>query len=87
MSETEIVKMSTKGQLVVPEQIRKEEDFKAGDRFVPLPVNEVVLFKRIKIPDVKKEFAKIAKEIEAKFKKQKITSKHVKEAVKWARRA
>ena len=84
---SEIVKMSAKGQLVVPEQIRKDEDFKAGDWFVPLPMNEGVLFKRIKIPDVKKDFAKIAKEIEAKFRKQKVTPVNVKEAVKWARRA
>ncbi len=87
MVETEIVKMSAKGQLVVPEDIRKEEHFKPGDRFVPLPVKEGVLFKRIKIPDVKAEFAQLAKEIETKFKKEKITPKNVDEAVRWARRA
>lgn len=32
-------------------------------------------------------FKKLAKEIEAKLKKEKITSKTVSEAVKWARRA
>jgi bifunctional DNA-binding transcriptional regulator/antitoxin component of YhaV-PrlF toxin-antitoxin module len=85
--ETEIVKMSSKGQLVVPEDIREQEGFEAGDRFVPLPVTDGVLFKRIKIPNVRAEFAKLAKEIEAKFKKERITPKNVKEAVEWARRA
>ena len=87
MAETDIVKMSSKGQLVVPEGIREEEDFKPGDRFVPLPVKEGVLFKRIKIPDIRNEFAQLAKELENKFKKEKITPKTIKEAVQWARRA
>ena len=41
MSETELVKMSEKGQLVVPLEIRKMEHFKKGDRFVPFPVKYV----------------------------------------------
>lgn len=87
MSETDIVKMSAKGQLVVPECIRDEEDFKPGDRFVPVPMKEGVLFKKIKIPDVRAEFAKLSKEIEAKFKKEKVTPRTVKDAVQWAHRA
>lgn len=85
--ETEIVKMSAKGQLVVPEEIREQEKFKPGDRFVPLPIKEGVLFKRVKIPNVKVEFEQLAKEIEAKFKREKTTSKTVEEAVGWARSA
>jgi len=87
MAEVELVKMSAKGQLVVPDSIRQEEGFEAGDRFVPVPVQEGVLFKRVKIPDVKIEFAKLAKELESKIKKERITPKTVDEAVKLARRA
>ena len=83
---TELVKMSPKGQLVVPQEIREAEGFSAGDRFVPFPVKEGVLFKKVKIPDVKIEFKKLSKEIEAQFKKQKVSKKDVAEAVKWARR-
>ena len=79
--------MSAKGQLVVPEGIREQEDFKPGDRFVPFPVKEGVLFKRVSIPDTRVEFKQLAKLIEAKFKKAKITGKTVNEAVRWARRA
>ena len=87
MAETELVKMSTKGQLVVPEEIRTHEHFKPGDRFVPVQVKEGVLFKRIILPDVRAEFAALAKELEAKFRKERTTSRTVAEAVKWARRA
>ncbi|MBI4140880.1 hypothetical protein HY485_03525 [Candidatus Woesearchaeota archaeon] len=87
MTEVEIVKMSSKGQLVVPNSIREEEGFEIGDRFVPVPIEEGVLFKRIKIPNVKIEFEKLAKELEHKFRKEKVTPRTVDEAVKWARRA
>lgn len=84
--ETEFVKMSLKGQLVVPQDIRNTEHFEPGDRFVAMPVKEGVLFKRVEMPQIKVEFEKLSKEIEAHFKKQKITSGDVKEAIKWARK-
>ena len=84
--DTELVKMSPKGQLVVPQEIRAIEGFGPGDRFVPFPVKEGVLFKKVKIPDVKAEFEKLSKEIEKQFKEKKVTPKDVDEAVKWARR-
>ncbi len=83
--ETEFVKMSPKGQLVVPQEIREEESFKAGDRFIAFSVKEGVLFKRVEMPNAKVEFEKLSKEIEAQFKKQKINTKDVQKAVKWAR--
>ena len=84
--ETEFVKMSPKGQLVVPQEIRKEELFKAGDRFIAFSVKEGVLFKRVEMPNAKVEFEKLSKEIEAQFRKKKIREKDIQEAVKWARR-
>jgi len=83
---TELVKMSPKGQLVVPQEIRKMGSFEIGDRFVPFPVKEGVLFKKVKIPEIKMDFEKLSKEIESQFKKQKVSKKDVSEAVKWARR-
>lgn len=84
--ETELVKMSPKGQLVVPQEIRELEAFQPGDRFVPFAVREGVLFKKVEIPDIKLEFEKLSKEIAAQFKKQKVKESNVSEAVKWARK-
>ena len=84
--ETELVKMSPKGQLVVPQEIREMEGFSAGDRFVPFPVKEGVLFKKVKIPDVKVQFEELAKDVRERFKKLKVTQSDVNEAVQWARR-
>ena len=84
--DTDLVKMSPKGQLVVPQSIRMDEGFNPGDRFVPFPVKGGILFKKVKMPDVRAEFQKLSKEIEKQFKKQKVAPEDVDGAVKWARR-
>ncbi len=81
----ELVKMSPKGQLVVPREIRTKERFRPSDRFVAFGVKGGVLFKRVNIPDVKVEFESLSKEIAKQFKKRKVKGKGVEEAIKWAR--
>jgi bifunctional DNA-binding transcriptional regulator/antitoxin component of YhaV-PrlF toxin-antitoxin module len=81
----ELVKMSPKGQLVVPRDIRMREKFQPSDRFVALGVKGGVLFKRISIPDVKVEFESLSKEIAKQFKERKIKEKDIEEAIKWSR--
>ena len=84
--DTDLVKMSPKGQLVVPQDIRVDEGFTPGDRFIPFPVKGGILFKKVEMPDVQAEFNKLSKEIEKQFKKQKVMPEDVEESVKWARR-
>ena len=50
------------------------------------PVKDGVLFKKLKMPDVKKEFDSLAKDIQKQFKARKVMPKDVDEAVKWARK-
>ena len=82
----ELVKMSEKGQLVVPQDIREQSKLNPGERFVAFPIQDGVLFKKIEIPKVKLDFKSLSKEIESQFKKNKVKEIDVKEAVKWARK-
>ncbi len=82
----DFVKMSPKGQLVVPQSIREGGSFEPGDRFVAVALREGVLFKKVRMPQVKVEFDKLAKELEAQFRKNKVSSGDVGEAVAWARK-
>ena len=86
MDDVELVKMSIKGQLVVPQGIREMEKFKPGERFVAFPIEDGVLFKRVGIPKVKVKFNSLAKEVEKQFKKQKVKESDLKGATKWARK-
>lgn len=83
--EEELVKMSSKGQLVVPREIRQNEKFKPSDRFVAFGVRGGVLFKKIALPQVKLEFEALSKEIAKQFKERGVKEKDVGEAIKWAR--
>ena len=82
----ELVKMSPKGQLVVPKEIRTKQKFKPTDRFVAFSVKGGVLFKRINIPDVNAEFESLSRDIAKQVKKRKIKKKDIDEAIRWARR-
>ena len=84
--DAEIVKMSSKGQLVVPQDIREALGLSPSDRFISFPVKDGVLFKKLKMPDVKKEFDTLAKDIQKQFKERKVMPKDVNEAIKWARK-
>ena len=85
-TEQELIKMSSKGQLVVPQDIREMEHFIPGERFVAFPVEDGVLFKKVIIPRVEAQFEKVSKEIGEQFRKQNIKEEDVVEAVKWAKR-
>ena len=84
--ELELVKIIPNRQLVVTLEIRKIESFKEGDRFIPFPVKEGVLFKKVKIPDIKMEFDNLSKDVESQFNKLNVSSNDISEAIKWARK-
>ena len=46
-------RMSSKGQIVIPEPIRKRLNLKAGAQFVVLGENDVVILKAITAPSMK----------------------------------
>jgi bifunctional DNA-binding transcriptional regulator/antitoxin component of YhaV-PrlF toxin-antitoxin module len=82
----EYVKMSSKGQLVVPQDVREMADLNPGERFVAFPVEDGVLFKKINMPKINVDFASLSKEVEDQFKKNKVRKKDINEALKWARK-
>ena len=82
----DMVKMSNKGQLVVPEGIRINANLNPGECFVAFPISEGVVFKKVDIPDVKMDFESLSKQIELNFQKNKIREKDVQGAIKWAKK-
>jgi bifunctional DNA-binding transcriptional regulator/antitoxin component of YhaV-PrlF toxin-antitoxin module len=85
-AEEQLVKMSGKGQLVVPQKIRKREGLKSSDRFVAIGIKDGVLFKKVDIPKVKIEFSALSRDITRHLKQQSVRPRDVAEAIKWARK-
>ena len=52
MSDLATTKMSSKGQVVIPENIRKRLKLKAGDKFVVVGEKDVVILKTISPPSM-----------------------------------
>ena len=67
---TEITKVSTKGQVVIPSGIRKELGLDIGTSVLVTRMEDFVLLKKINVPDVKREFQKLTK-WGTKFSKEK----------------
>jgi len=66
----EVVKMSKKGQLVVPAELRNMLGLNPEDKFIAYGDEDYIIFKKVELPSLKKEFEEIVK----------MTSKIAKEA-------
>jgi len=83
MSE-EIVKMSEKGQLVVPSEIREQAGVKPSDRFLAVPVEDGVIFKKIEL-DIDSEYEELSQNIQKRFREEDVDEDVVEDAIEWAR--
>ena len=68
----EITKVSTKGQIVIPQEIRKELGLEAGASVAIEKSRNIVSLRKIQLPDLKKEFEALTKISSAWAKKNKI---------------
>ena len=57
----DLTKMTTKGQVVIPSEIRKELGLEKGSQLVVSRAGGMVLLKKLVIPDLKKELDELTK--------------------------
>ena len=58
MADVSTTRMSVKGQVVIPEEIRKRIDLHAGDRFLVVGEGDAVLLQRLRSPELQ-QFASL----------------------------
>lgn len=58
---TEIITMSSKGQIVVPRELRKNLGLEKGAHFTIFGKDDTLVLKRIDVPDAREAFEKIHK--------------------------
>ena len=61
MHMVEVTKISSKGQVVIPFDIRKELGLDTGSTVVVSKMKDYVLMKKVSIPDISKEFERLSK--------------------------
>ena len=84
LSAISTTKMSSKGQVVIPEQIRSQLDLEAGSRFVVVGDEDVVILKRITAP-TPGEFDGLIKQARAQARAAGLKKSDIDNAVKEAR--
>ncbi len=80
MSEVELTKMSSRGQIVIPLDIRSEMDLNEGDSFAVTGNKDTLLLKKIKTPskeEILSEWEKLNKKGRKQVKKLGIKEKDV----------
>lgn len=80
--ESAIVKVSSKGQVVIPAGLRKEMGLDEGDELYVFGKDDTLVLKKIRKKDLEEEFDEIVKQIRAKAKKLGITRKDVQREIK-----
>jgi len=78
----EFVRMSKKGQLVIPASIRKMLKLHLGDKFIAYGKEDYIVFKKIELPSLRKEFEEIAELTTRIAGEQGITEEDVGEEIK-----
>jgi len=84
MDKVEVTSMSTRGQVVIPQNIREQLGFSSGEKFMVITADDAIILKRISSPS-SEEFAKILKQMTDFAKKNSITKKDVHNAIKRSR--
>ena len=84
MANLATTKMSSKGQVVIPEDIRRRLNLKAGSQFVVVGEKDVVIFKSISQPSME-EFDKLIAEARRQAKEVGLKKPDVYSAVAKAR--
>jgi len=77
-------RMSSKGQVVIPESIRKQLDLKEGAQFLVVGDDDVVILKIVTPPDMK-EFDALIKQARKQAKAAGLKQKDISSAVARAR--
>lgn len=81
----DVITLSSKGQLVVPKDIREEMKLEKEDKFVVVHDRNNILLKRIGREEAKKAMLKLLDKFSEEFKKHKITKKDVEEEIRKVR--
>lgn len=59
MSEVELTKLSSKGQVVIPLSLREELNLKEGETLAVMGKEDTILLKKVEIPSTKEAFQKL----------------------------
>lgn len=85
MSNIGTTKLSSKGQVVIPEDVRRELGLEPGAQFVVMGEGDVVILKKIEAPD-RREFLALAAKVRRQARRAGMKRSDIKKTVRKVRR-
>ncbi len=85
MTHIATTKLSSKGQVVIPENVRKELGLEPGAQFVVMGEGDVVILKKIEAPN-RREFLALARKARQQARRAGMKRSDIKNAVRKVRR-
>jgi AbrB family looped-hinge helix DNA binding protein len=85
MMHASVIKVSSKGQIVIPASWRRSMDLKEGEELLAIGDGDTLVIKKIGSSTLKQEFDETTSKIRERIQEMGITRDDVKEAVKKAR--
>jgi len=84
MQEFEITKIGERGQVVIPQSVRKQMSLNKGEKLIVIQKEGLILFKRLEPPKLE-DFEKLLKKTHEHAKKHRLTEKDMWTAIKKTR--
>ena len=84
-----MTKMTSKGQVVIPKDIREKKGIKEGEKFLVYGSEDSIILKRVKNMKRSADLEKFQKTFRSMWKTAKekgLTKEDIEDAIKWARR-
>ncbi|MFH0978728.1 MAG: AbrB/MazE/SpoVT family DNA-binding domain-containing protein [Candidatus Woesearchaeota archaeon] len=85
MDKIEITSMSSRGQVVIPQDIREQLGLRDGEKFVVIGEDDTVVLKKISMPSFE-NFDKLLKKTQEFVKSKNITKEKLEGAISRARK-
>jgi AbrB family looped-hinge helix DNA binding protein len=84
-SEIETTSMSSRGQVVIPQNVREKLGLREGEKFIVIGKDSTILLKKIEMPSFK-NFDRLIKRTQDFVKKKSLKESDLQEAIEKARR-
>lgn len=81
----DVITMSSRGQFVVPRDIREDMGIEKQDKFIIVHDRDSILLKKIKKQEASKKMLKLLDKFSQKFQEVGITANDIKEEIRKAR--
>lgn len=80
MGKIEITCLSSKGQVVIPQELRERLQLHSGEKFVVLGEDDTIILKKLEVPSFK-GFEKLLKKTQEFTKKKSLKEKDIEQSI------